>query len=89
VGIAAVALRKWTDAKDVAICDFRDEVLGNMKKNCQTNDANGVNVFKINIEEMMKSAIQYDCVICPDLLTLGFHPQLIAALFSRLVRKGG
>ncbi len=24
VGVAAIALRKWTDAKDVAICDFRD-----------------------------------------------------------------
>lgn len=73
----------------MAICDFRDEVLGNMKKNCTNNGANGVSVFKINIEEMMKSPIQYDCVICPDLLTLGFHPELIVALFSRLVKKGG
>ncbi len=49
VGIAAIALRNWTDAKEVSICDFRDEVLGNMKKNCNNNGANGINVFKINL----------------------------------------
>lgn len=37
IGLAGIALRKWTDAKEVTLCDFRDEVIRNMVKNCHNN----------------------------------------------------
>jgi 16S rRNA G1207 methylase RsmC len=50
VGIAAVALGKWTDAKSITLCDFRDEVVRNGVKNCAINGVNGVASFKLNSE---------------------------------------
>lgn len=89
VGIAGVALRKWTDAKEVTLCDFRDEVVRNMVNNCHNNEVRDINSFKINFEELNKSTKQYDCIVCPDLLGIGFQPQLIVGLFQRLLKKGG
>lgn len=48
-----------------------------------------INSFKINFEELNKSSKQYDCIVCPDLLGIGFQPNLIVGLFQRLLRKGG
>jgi predicted nicotinamide N-methyase len=89
VGIAGIALRKWTDAKDVTMCDFRDEVLTNMVKNCHINEVRSFQHFKINFEELKKSTVQYDHIVCPDLLCLGFQPALIVSIFQKLLRKGG
>ena len=47
VGIAAIALGKWTDAKSIAICDVRDEVLRNGVKNCTINGVSGIASFKL------------------------------------------
>ena len=89
VGLAGIALRKWTDAKEVTLCDFRDEVVRNMVKNCHNNEVRDINSFKINFEELHKSTKQYDCIVCPDLLGIGFQPQLIVGLFRQLLKKGG
>lgn len=60
-----------------------------MKKNCERNGAKNVNYFKINFDELSKSTQQYDKIVCPDLLGLDFHPQLIINIFRRLLKIGG
>jgi predicted nicotinamide N-methyase len=50
VGIAGITLRKWTDAKEVAMCDFRDEVIKNQSSNCAKNGAKNIHFFKINYD---------------------------------------
>lgn len=47
VGIAAIALGKWTDVRSIALCDVREEVLRNGVKNCINNGVTGVTSFKL------------------------------------------
>ena len=55
----------------------------------ERNGAKNVNYFKINFDELSKSTQQYDKIVCPDLLGLDFHPQLIINIFRRLLKIGG
>lgn len=71
------------------MCDFRDEVLGNMTKNCEKNGIRNISCFKVNLDEFEKYAISYDTVLCPDLLNYNFHPQIIVNIMRKLLRDNG
>lgn len=47
VGIAGIALKQWTDCKNVVMCDTRDEVVRNMANNCEKNGLRNVSCIKI------------------------------------------
>jgi len=89
VGIVGVALRKWTDAKGVSMCDFRDEVIKNISSNCNKNGAKSISIFKINYDEMLKSPIKYDTILFPDLLSQGFPPQMILDIIRKTLNQNG
>ena len=89
VGIAAITMRKWTDAKAVTMCDFREEVIKNELSNCSKNNVKGISSFKINYDEMLKSAIKYDTILFPDLLSQGFPPLLIIDIIRKLLNVRG
>lgn len=89
VGIAAVALGKWTDAKSITLCDVRDEVVRNGVKNCINNGVTNVISFKLDLQQLQIPTTQYDSIICPDLLSIGLPPQQIAAIFRLLLKEGG
>ena len=54
VGIVGVALSKWSGCKSVTMCDFREEVVKNMQKNCQINEVTSVNTKLVNLAEFDK-----------------------------------
>ena len=51
VGLAGIALRKWTAAKDITMIDFKSEVVKNMNKNCEVNQATKVNTVLVDLNE--------------------------------------
>lgn len=89
VGIAALAIGKWTDAKSIAICDHRQEVLRNAVKNCNNNGVSNITSFIFNLQDIQSATIKYDHIICPDLIALGLAPQLITTIFNSLLKEGG
>jgi hypothetical protein len=52
VGIAGLALSKWTDCRSVSMCDSRIEVVSNMKKNCERNRVTSINSFLIEFDQL-------------------------------------
>ena len=89
VGIAGIALHKWTDCKSVAMCDFRTEVVNNIINNCEKNGVKGVEVFRVDMRELHKHPVTYDLVLFSDLTSQGFHPQTVVNIVRKLVRVGG
>jgi predicted nicotinamide N-methyase len=47
VGLAGVALGKWTEAKSITLCDVREEVVRNGVKNCVNNGVGNVISFRL------------------------------------------
>lgn len=89
VGVAGIALKKWTDCKEVVMCDTRDEVVNNMSKNCEKNGVRGLNCCKIDFKDLGKTAAEFDCLLCADILNNGLPPQLILEIFRKLLKDGG
>lgn len=54
-GICGIALRKWTKCKSVVITDFKDEVVGNIKNNCDKNGVKTSSEFNSNQKIEVKS----------------------------------
>jgi precorrin-6B methylase 2 len=89
VGLAGVALGKWTDAKTITLCDVREEVVRNGVKNCANNGVGNVISFRLAPEEVQKLAMKYDSLVCPDLMAVGFSPQQINELLAVLLKEEG
>ncbi len=47
VGLAGVALGKWTNAESITLCDVREEVVRNGVKNCLNNGVSNVISFRL------------------------------------------
>lgn len=88
-GIGGIAIKKWTNAKAVSMCDYRDELLYNMRKNCERNEVKDIVIFKYNWEEIDQFIHKYDLIVCADILKAGWSYQLIYKVFKQYLHKGG
>ena len=48
-GVAGISMSKWSSCRSVTMCDLKDEVVKNMKKNCMVNKEERISIVLLNL----------------------------------------
>jgi 16S rRNA G1207 methylase RsmC len=67
-GIAGITVKKWTKCESITMSDEREEVLKNMGRNCQKNEADNIIMFRLNLAEYKQFLNKYDVILCNEIL---------------------
>lgn len=83
-------LKKFTKAIKIAATDKKQQVIGNLVKNCQKNNIeSGMIVANISWAEYTNYKTKFDFVIGADLLFQGSPIDLLLNVIDKLLNVGG
>lgn len=89
-GIASIVLKKFTKTIKIAATDKKQQVIGNLVKNCQKNNIeSGMIVANISWAEYTNYKTKFDFVIGADLLFQGSPIDLLLNVIDKLLNVGG
>lgn len=70
VGIAGMAVKKWTECIDIEVTDYSPQVIENIKRNMEHNNAI-CPVFPLDWKKHGVHTTQYDIIMGSDIVYFG------------------
>ena len=66
VGLAGIAVRKWSSATSITLSDLSNEVVSNIRNNCSKNSSDKIVAVRMNWDEYASFNKKYDIVLASD-----------------------
>jgi predicted nicotinamide N-methyase len=89
VGIAGIAIQKWTQCKSITMTDYHEGVVSNIGKNMKKNQISEPAPIVFDWCKPEQLTTQFDVIIGSDIVYFGCPVKELYSVFERLLKSGG